>query len=196
MKKCSRCLLQKEFKDFHRDKSIKCGLSIYCITCERERAREHYHKHRDRILYKQKHKRISNGSKPNAGFYKSKDGYVTIQKRGHPNSSKKGSILEHVFVMSSFLGRPLRKGENVHHKNGIRDDNRIENLELWSKAQPSGQRIVDKFEFCKDFLQKHKHDYKLLRNFEGKKYKISQIDFFGRDFKNTRSHLSIKEAIA
>lgn len=83
-------------------------------------------------------------------------GYKNITKRGHPNQmDKNGRIREHIYVMTQHLGRPLFKGETVHHLNGIRNDNRIENLELWSKSQPPGQRVKDKIKWYIEFLIQH-----------------------------------------
>jgi hypothetical protein len=63
--------------------------------------------------------------------------------------------LEHRYVMEQFLDRQLFQHENVHHKNGQRSDNSIDNLELWSTSQPSGQRVEDKIIWAREFLKQY-----------------------------------------
>ena len=70
-------------------------------------------------------------------------GYIVVWLPTHPNAQREGYILEHRLVMSEKLGRPLLPSEIVHHRNGIRDDNRPENLELFtSQTHPPGHDIV------------------------------------------------------
>lgn len=73
-------------------------------------------------------------------------GYRAIHLKGKP-------ILEHRHVMEQTLGRSLTREETVHHRNGQRTDNRPDNLELWSKSQPAGQRVEEKIAWAIGFLQ-------------------------------------------
>lgn len=65
--------------------------------------------------------------------------------------------------MEERLGRSLKRGESVHHKNGIRDDNRFGNLELWTKHQPTGQRVEDLVVWAREILDRYEDEVPLLR---------------------------------
>jgi hypothetical protein len=91
-------------------------------------------------------------------------GYVIWYFPEHPNAHpSSGNVAEHVMVMVEKLGRPLRKGENVHHKNGARDDNRPSNLELWATAQPAGQRVADLVEWAEEIIQRYSSEVACLK---------------------------------
>lgn len=79
-----------------------------------------------------------------------KSGYVATY---HPNTKKQ--IFVHRLVMEQHLGRPLSRHEYVHHINGDKQDNRLDNLELWSSSQPPGQRVSDKIDWAKRLLREY-----------------------------------------
>lgn len=72
-------------------------------------------------------------------------GYLKQLAKGHPAADKNGYVMQHRLVMETVLGRFLGRNERVHHKNGVRDDNRPENLELWNveHKDPPGVRTLD-----------------------------------------------------
>ena len=79
-------------------------------------------------------------------------GYISLGCcRNHPKADKKGRILEHIVVMEKKIGRYLKDGETVHHKNGLRWDNRPENLELWVSNHHPGQRVADLIDFIAEY---------------------------------------------
>jgi hypothetical protein len=117
-KKCHPCLY-KARKARIQDRCLNCNKLIsthtktkLCKSCGRKGERHPFWK---------------------GGTLINSDGYRMVKIPGHPNAHKgSGYVLEHIVVMSERLGRPLLPEENVHHVNGVRDDNRPENLELWS----------------------------------------------------------------
>lgn len=95
--------------------------------------------------------------------------YTHYKRQKHP-PRKRGSVnshgykcfrvngktsLEHRMVMEAILGRELLPGETVHHINGVRHDNRPENLELWVRSQCPGQRVEDKLRWAHEILDRY-----------------------------------------
>lgn len=66
---------------------------------------------------------------------------------------------EHQLVMEDHLSRPLESHENVHHRDGDRLNNTIGNLELWSRSQPTGQRVEDKLEWAYRIIKLYEKEY-------------------------------------
>lgn len=108
---------------------------------------------------------LINGTHKSCGCYKSgptnykakpktiTNGYVSIIDKSHPRANKRtGRVREHIVVMEKMIGRYLLPHEEVHHKNGVRDDNAPSNLELWSISHPAGQRVEDKVEWAIQLL--------------------------------------------
>jgi len=82
-------------------------------------------------------------------------GYVMVRVPEHPRVKGKQSayVFEHILVVEDHIGRYLNENEQVHHKNGVKDDNRLKNLELWTGSHPNGCRVSDLLDWAKEIIE-------------------------------------------
>ncbi len=156
MKDCPSC--KKSFLPSGRHKN--------CPTCREKDYKISYNNRCNcgKLIQQQSKNCVQCNNKLNAGRYlkyryASSGGYIYVRQADHPRSrSNKGLVFEHILVMEKYLGRYLLPNENVHHKNGIKIDNRPENLELWVKGQPNGARVRDLISYAKEILKLYGND--------------------------------------
>ena len=113
---CKNC--GKKIKSKYKGRkfcSIKCGAQFH--KKEKSKFFQNYYKnHKPWSVLNKKFRR-----------YRNKDGYIVLL---NPPNDKRYRVLEHRLIMEKFLKRRLKKNEEVHHKNGIKDDNRLKNLQI------------------------------------------------------------------
>lgn len=90
--------------------------------------------------------------RPNGEGWANKKGYVMVQVIVNGRRTNRP---KHRLVMEGILGRPLTRDESVHHKNGIKHDNRPENLELWVNHQLRGQRVEDLLSWANEIIARY-----------------------------------------
>jgi hypothetical protein len=90
--------------------------------------------------------------------YESTHGYMVVLVRQDQDLYPGKRVTQHRLVMARHLGRELTSTETVHHKNGIRTDNRLENLELWVGNHSHGSRLEDRLEDAVTLIEEYHDD--------------------------------------
>lgn len=162
MKKCSKCNQTKDLSLFYHQATSIDGYRPDCIQCFKDVQSKRISSNQ----FKQNRKsnkclncgkdiyRTSIRCRKCSGLAsRNVEPNWTLSKTGYLRGRVDGVLItQHQYVMEKHLGRKLLPGESVHHKNGIRTDNRLENLELWLSSQPAGQRVEDLVSWAKQIL--------------------------------------------
>ena len=121
------------------------GKYVICVNCKKEKYRtpSKYNASKRQFcsFYCFKAYNRCENSHKWLGWRMNNNGYMKCEMNGK-------IISQHRVIMEKHIGRKLEQFEHIHHKNGIRHDNRVENLELWATRQPYGQRVADLVKFC------------------------------------------------
>lgn len=126
-KNCKYCGKEFKVKNYRKDIAKFCSKS-----CS---AKFRYENDSDLIESFAYDKSGSNHPMWNGGKTVNSQGYILIYSPDHPYKDKRNYVRKHRLVMEEHLGRYLKPDENVHHKNGDKQDNRLENLELLTKNE-------------------------------------------------------------
>lgn len=139
----------KKLYPYTRNEDLALLFKRSVCSIQHKATRLKLHKDPDTLyIIKSRAKEGEKCEKWNGGRKKNKKGHVLILKKGHPMADKGGYVMEHRYIMAEHIGRNLTKDEIVHHKNGIKDDNRIENLQLMSISEHTtlhntGRKVSD-----------------------------------------------------
>lgn len=140
---CAECgVLLPSYRKHSRCK--KCRKDHVCIECNVEKVA--WHNQKCDLCKIEPTRRII------------RKGYVMVLDKTHHRAQANGYVYEHIVIMEEKLGRKLIVGENVHHINGVKDDNSPNNLELWLVSQPPGQRVEDKIRYAMEILERYAPD--------------------------------------
>ena len=166
--KCYNCGKDAEakLKDFKFSKNHFCSIACYrkwqapraknlkCDFCQKDiyvdytQLKNQKHHFCNKVCWgkwQEENKQGSNNHKWKGGRNVTPFGYIEIMSPNHPNKNYRGYVMEHRLVMEKKIGRYLTKDEIVHHLNGIKDDNRPENLSIVNKNSHEKKTSIKKY---------------------------------------------------